>query len=68
MADHEDQVTFNLRALWTTAIFAATVALASYAQTRRWWMAAPLAWLLHAIVSGDFRRSGPGGQGPDTQE
>ena len=61
----KNQVTFNLRALWTTAIFAATVALASYAQTRRWWMAAPLAWLLHGIVGGDLRRGGLGGQRPD---
>ena len=60
----KNEVSFNLRALWITAVFAATVALASYAQTRRWPIALPLAWLLHGIVSGDFRRNGPGGPRP----
>lgn len=58
------QVNLNLQALWTTAAFAAAVALASYAQTRRWWVAAALTWILHCLVSGDFRRS-PGGQRPE---
>ena len=58
------RVNLNLPALWTTAAFAAAIALASYAQTRRWWVAASLTWILHGIVSGDFRR-GPGGQRPE---
>jgi hypothetical protein len=61
----KNQVTFNFRALWTTAIFAATVALASYAETRRWWMAAPLGWLLHGIATGDFWRCAPASERPD---
>jgi hypothetical protein len=62
----QNQVTFNFRALWTTALFAATVALAGYAETRRWWMAAPLVWLLHAFVGADFWRSGRAGERPDS--
>jgi hypothetical protein len=50
-----NRVTFNPKALLATVGFVTVLGLASYAETRRWAVAAPLAWILHTFISGHFR-------------
>jgi hypothetical protein len=48
-------VTFNPRALIATVAFATTVALACYADSRKWAIAPALVWLLSVGIERHFR-------------
>jgi hypothetical protein len=50
-----NRVTFNPKALLATATFVTALGIASYAETRRWAVASPIAWILHSFISGHFR-------------
>jgi hypothetical protein len=60
-----NRVTFNPKALFATVAFVTALGLASYAETRRWAIAAPMAWILHTLVSGHFRTKSAGAR-PDS--
>lgn len=61
----KNQVTFNAPALLITAVFAGSVVLAYYAESNGWWVAAPIVWALHGLISGGWRR---GVKGDDDSE
>jgi hypothetical protein len=44
-----NRVTFNPKALLATATFVTALGIASYAETRRWAVASPIAWILHSL-------------------
>jgi hypothetical protein len=48
-------VTFNPKALFATVAFVTALGFVVYAETRRWAVAAPIAWILHSFISGHFR-------------